>query len=748
MLRQHTTILMVALMILPQLIWATVQWGPDGKPSDIIYDKEENPSYILVIQDKAPVFNAPRDGTKVMPASFGMARYIADEVTHNGKTDYLMVDFDSENWAIKNFLGWISADSVLRDPKPLSEKGIALKGLIIHNWQIDTSGHLDISMTHAYKGPSKKDFASHKKVGLFDLFFAFAQKSGYTLLARDASLVVEQADRQLLGWVANDNLHIWKTRQAIEIDKTTLRSRKQGVKVFKTQKEAIDFYLGGKKIEPLAEEDLGITASWEPLLMRYPIISEGSKQYPGLGNMYQVGVIGDQVYIDKGTAGLTEKELAVMRVKLKELEREMSHIDLLFIIDATGSMSNDYPHVKKAVSTIATKMKGSALKPRFSINFYKDYVDGDGKGGDDSYLFKRQPLTENVGLFNSYLDKESTSGGDDEPEAIYYAIDQVLLLASDEVRKIGFRVAIVIADAPNHNPDPRGYTPAQIAQKLANNGYDFFSVESGDAGDFTPQMKKIAENLGYDRALTAHFHAKGRGNDVAQAIIKMASKAIKEAKEAQLAIASAAIGEGFKKIGKSSHGMRIALRVTEAMQKKGINPRNFIAASAQIFQPGWVTTKEPGTGVKQVREVLLIGRMDLESYAGLLTTFVKKPITRKKIMNTWQRALKENLGEAGMDKSVSDLVDAHLGLPVRNKILQLTLEEISRLNGKKLKEFRKALYKDLLYLRGVYQEQVIEAVEDKASQLGWKAVKKGARKVWWKLGDTFEYGWIPLDVMP
>ena len=747
MLRQPTTILIAAFLMLPQLTWATVQWGPDGEPSEIIYDKEGNSSYILVIQEQAPVFNAPRGSKKVMQASFGMAKHIADKVTHDdGKTYYLIVDFDSESWVINKFLGWISADNVLRDPKPISEKGIALKGLIIHNWQIDTSGHLDISMTHAHKGPSQHD-EPNTTVGLFKLFFAFAQKNGYTLLAREASLAIESADTQLLGWVADKNLHFWKTRQAIEFDKTTVDKRKLGVKVFATPDECRDFYLMGKTIEPLAEEDIGVKTPWSPILMRYPIISEGSKQFTGLGNLYQVGVIGDQIYIDKGTAGLTEQELAVMRDKLKELEREMSHIDVLFIIDATGSMGDDYPHVKQAVKTIAQKMKASALKPRFSINFYKDYVDADGKGGDDSYLFKREPLTDNVGLFNSYLDKESASGGGDTPEAIYYAIDQAIHLARSEVREVGFRVAVVIADAPNHSTDPRGYKPAQIANKLANNGYDFFSVESGSAGAFTPQMQEIARLLGSERALTAHFNAKERGNEVANAIIQMALKAIEEAKKSKMATATAGLGSGFQKI-QSQYGTRITRRVTEGMQKKGINPRNFISASAQIFQPGWVTVKEPGTGIQQVQEVLLISRMDLESYVGLLSTFVKKPLTHKTIMSTWKRALEENLGEVDMNKRVSELVQARLGLPVKNKILQLTLKEISQLGGKKLKEFRQALYKDLLHLRSFAQEERIEVVKDKNSEFGWKPARKGTRKVWWKFGDTFEYGWIPLEVMP
>jgi len=744
-LRQHATRLIIASMMLPQLIWA-VQWGPNGEPSDIIYDADGNPSYILVIQDQAPVFEDFQQSAK-QKASFGMARHIADEVTHNGKTYYLMVDFDSENWEIKNVLGWISADSVLRDPRPLSENSIALKGLIIHNWEIDTSGHMDISMTHAYKGPNE-DYEPNNTIGLFDLFFVLAQKNGYTLLSREATLSLEGIENQLLGWVADKNLHIWKTRQAIEFDKTTVEQRKQGVKVFKTPEEVIAFYLKGQKIEPLAEEDLGAKTPWSPILMRYPIISEGSNQHPNLGNMYKIGVIGDQIYIDKGTAGLTEKELAEMREKLKELEKEMSNIDIFFIIDATGSMSDDYPHVKKSVITIAHQMKGSDLKPRFSINFYKDYVDKDGKGGDDSYLFKREPLTEEVGLFTSYLDKESTSGGGDTPEAIYHAIDQSIHLARSEVRNVGFRVAVVIADAPNHDQDPVGYTPAQIAQKLANNGYDFFSVESGDsAGKFAHQMREIARVLGTDRALTSHFHAKGRGDDVAQAIIKMALKAIEEAKQAKLATATAGMGSGFQKI-QSTYGVRITRRVTEGMQKKGINPRNFIAASAQIFQPGWVTVKEPGTGVQQVREVLLINRLELESFLGLLTTFVKKPITKKAIMTTWKRALEDNLGEADLDKPVSELVEAHLGLPVKNKMLQMTLTEISKLSGKQLKDFGQSLYKDILYLRSFVQEELIEAVEDNKSRFGWKPVRKGTKKVWWKFGNTYEYGWIPLDVMP
>jgi len=446
-LRQYTTILMVALMmLLPQVVWAGIQWGPNGQPSDVFYDAEGEPSYILVIQDQAPVFEDFQQSAKLMQkASFGIAHHIADEVTHNGKTYYLMVDFDSVNWEIKKFLGWISADSVLRNPKPLIENGIALKGFIINR--------------DAYKG-ANKSYAPNPTVGQFEFFFAFAQKNGYTLLARQPILLVENAETQLLGWVADINLYIWKTRQAIEFDKSTVERRKLGVKIFQNQQEVIDFYLHGKKIVPLVEEDLNVKTPWPPNLMRFPIIS--SMTHPILGTMYQVDVIGTQ----------------------------------------------------------------------------------------------------------------------------------------------------------------------------------------------------------------------------------------------------------------------------------------------NIIQPVWVMVNEHETGIRQVREVLLINRFDLESYLGLLTTFVKKPISKKAIMTTWKRALEENLGEADLDKSVSELVKAHLGLPVKNKMLQMTLTEISKLSGKQLKDFGPSLYKDLLYLRSFVQEELIEAVEDNKSRFGWKPVRKGTKKVWWKFGNTYEYGWIPLDVMP
>ena len=447
MLRQHTTILMVALMMLPQLIWA-IQWGPNGQPSDVFYDAQQEPSYILVIQDKAPVFNTPDDSTKVMQASFGMARYIADKVTHHEKTYYLMVDFDSENWTIKKFLGWISADSVLRDLKPLTEKGIALKGLIIRK-------------SDAYKGPnSSYDF--NKTINPFDLFFAFSQKNGYTLIAQEATLPVENAENQLFGWVADNKLHLWKTRQAIEFDKTTVERRKLGVKVFETQQDAIDFYFHDKKIVPLAEEDLKVKTPWDPNQMRYPIIS--AMTHPTLGLMYKISIISEQ---------------------------------------------------------------------------------------------------------------------------------------------------------------------------------------------------------------------------------------------------------------------------------------------KSIFQPGWVTVNDPETGIRQVREMLLISRYNLESYVGFLSAFVKTPISRRMMMAVWKRTLEINLGETELNKPVSDLLQITQQLPVKTQMMQKIIRcTLCDTNKKFTRGFRQNLYKSFLYLRSFLSEENIEVVEDHNSRFGWKPIRKGTRKVWWKFSDTVEYCWIPLDLMP
>ena len=131
---------------------------------------------------------------------------------------------------------------------------------------------------------------------------------------------------------------------------------------------------------------------------------------------------------------------------------DKDNLDLVFAIDATGSMKNDIETLKKDLIPALLKEFEGKKSARFGLLFYRDY--------GDSFNYKNLPVrffafTDNLNTFNKNLNSLKIIGkeGGDIPEAVYEAI-----YASSEFygwRAGSTRRIILIGDAEPH-PKPRG----------------------------------------------------------------------------------------------------------------------------------------------------------------------------------------------------------------------------------------------------------------------------------------------------
>lgn len=112
--------------------------------------------------------------------------------------------------------------------------------------------------------------------------------------------------------------------------------------------------------------------------------------------------------------------------------------DIMFIIDSTGSMSDEMLFLQSEFSAI-TKEIGTK-DTRYSVNFYRDE-------GDD-YVTKCNDFTSDVEELQKKLNSENADGGGDTPEAVADILKETLSGSdwSDESVKLAF----LIFDAPPH----------------------------------------------------------------------------------------------------------------------------------------------------------------------------------------------------------------------------------------------------------------------------------------------------------
>ena len=157
--------------------------------------------------------------------------------------------------------------------------------------------------------------------------------------------------------------------------------------------------------------------------------------------------ISDEITYSKGPESIVEDINKI----LEEVE-DKDNLDVVFAIDATGSMKNDLAVLKKDLMPSLLETFKDAPNARFGLLFYRDY--------GDSFSFRELPVkmfdfTTNLTTFTKNLNSIKIIGkeGGDIPEAVYEAI-----YASSEFYKWRpgvSKLIILIGDAEPH-PTPRG----------------------------------------------------------------------------------------------------------------------------------------------------------------------------------------------------------------------------------------------------------------------------------------------------
>lgn len=118
---------------------------------------------------------------------------------------------------------------------------------------------------------------------------------------------------------------------------------------------------------------------------------------------------------------------------------EVSGADILFIVDATGSMDDELSFLKDDLLDILHKANVPNL--RTGALFYRDE-------GDD-YVTKPSQFSDNVSTTVSFIQDQTADGGGDTPEAVHTALESALQDFSwrENART---KLAFMLLDAPPH----------------------------------------------------------------------------------------------------------------------------------------------------------------------------------------------------------------------------------------------------------------------------------------------------------
>ena len=144
-----------------------------------------------------------------------------------------------------------------------------------------------------------------------------------------------------------------------------------------------------------------------------------------------------------------------------------NNLEIMFVIDATGSMGDEMSYIKSEIDDVIYQVKTANAQANISlaIMVYRD------KG--DDYVTRYSDFTADITAQQDFLKLQRASGGGDFEEAVNVALDEAINKQwSDTSTKLLFHVA----DAPAHDKDVQSWN--QSALLAARKGIKIISIAS------------------------------------------------------------------------------------------------------------------------------------------------------------------------------------------------------------------------------------------------------------------------------
>lgn len=157
-------------------------------------------------------------------------------------------------------------------------------------------------------------------------------------------------------------------------------------------------------------------------------------------------------------------------------QSEEPRIDIVFVIDSTGSMSDEIREVKMHIKNLISEISEGTPKPNMSIGFvtYRDYKDE-----EPDYLYKRFLLTEDIDEAIKNLEEIEAMYGGDYKEAVTVGLEVAL-------NEMNWRVA---------NGENYGYDEYQRPINTSNTSIKRMMFLIGDAPPRTKEYHGSGESV-------------------------------------------------------------------------------------------------------------------------------------------------------------------------------------------------------------------------------------------------------------
>ena len=181
--------------------------------------------------------------------------------------------------------------------------------------------------------------------------------------------------------------------------------------------------------------------------------------------------------------GIKDTALNLNVIVNKEIKHAEATADIAFIVDATGSMTDEIAFLISDLDYIighAASSKKVAL--RTAALFYRDE--------DDEYLTIHNDFSDDVEVTQRFVSQQNADGGGDYPEAVHTALEKSLQnLSWNESARA--RIAFLILDAPAHHNENVLASLQKSVALFAKNGIKIIPVAASGVDKDTEFMLRF-----------------------------------------------------------------------------------------------------------------------------------------------------------------------------------------------------------------------------------------------------------------
>jgi len=154
-----------------------------------------------------------------------------------------------------------------------------------------------------------------------------------------------------------------------------------------------------------------------------------------------------------------------------QLSRESVKLDVMFLLDATGSMADEITQLQENILSISQQIDNMGdVDVRYGLVHYRDR-------GNEAYITQVNDFTSNVTTFQAELSRVRADGGGDTPESLNAGLHDALQTVEwrgDDTIKLVF----LVADAPPHLDYPNDYNYADEMLYAGERGIKIHPIAS------------------------------------------------------------------------------------------------------------------------------------------------------------------------------------------------------------------------------------------------------------------------------